>query len=325
MPQGIGANILAEDGAAGAAGSYTAIATRPLQDMDLNILSRCALGSQHADGGHAHLQPRNRNLHFGPDGNHQRYNAELDHLLHHQRNRADHRSTVYSTPITVSSTETLRSVRHPATHNSSVGNAYYIINLPQAATPSFSPAAGSLHFGPDGNHQRYNRRRPSTTPPTARRRRPASSTSTPLRSLSPPRRRWRRLQWPPATATARSQSGVYSIILPAATPTFSPVAGSYSTVQTVTISDTTPAQPSTTPPTGPPRRPLRRFTAVPITVPAPETLEAVAIASGYCSELSRIGGIHLSRPISRRFIRAAVQQLRSTAVADNVPHARLPE
>ena len=40
-------------------------------------------------GGNAHFQPRSRKLRSSPDGNHQRYNSEFDHLLHHQRNHTD--------------------------------------------------------------------------------------------------------------------------------------------------------------------------------------------------------------------------------------------
>jgi N-acetylneuraminic acid mutarotase len=69
--------------------------------------------------------------------------------------------------------------------------------------------------------------------------------------------------------------------LPTATPTFSPVAGTYTSVQSVTLSDTTPnatiyyTTDGTTPTTS-----SEKYTGV-ITVSATETIKAVATATGY--------------------------------------------
>jgi hypothetical protein len=89
-----------------------------------------------------------------------------------------------------------------------------------------------------------------------------------------------------ATATISSISGqttvnVSSGGLIAATPTFSPAAGTYSSAQTVTISTTTPSATiyyttnGSTPTTG-----STVYTA-PVTVAATETIKAIATASGY--------------------------------------------
>jgi hypothetical protein len=75
-------------------------------------------------------------------------------------------------------------------------------------------------------------------------------------------------------------SAAYTIMTPAATPTFSPAPGIYSTVQTVAISDLTPGAKiyyttnGAAPTTG-----LTLYSG-PITVSATETLEAIATASG---------------------------------------------
>ena len=47
-------------------------------------------------GSHAHLQPCSRNLCYGADGNHQRFDLWRDNLLHHQWLDADDNSTSYT-------------------------------------------------------------------------------------------------------------------------------------------------------------------------------------------------------------------------------------
>ena len=72
----------------------------------------------------------------------------------------------------------------------------------------------------------------------------------------------------------------YSGGLPAATPTFSPVAGSYSSAQTVTISDTTPGAAIYYTTNGTAPTTSSTIYSTPITVSASETVEAIATASG---------------------------------------------
>lgn len=89
-------------------------------------------------------------------------------------------------------------------------------------------------------------------------------------------------------------SATYTIEPLAATPVFSPAAGTYRTAQSVTISDTIPgatihytisgAQPTIKSPT---------YTA-PITISKTETLKAIAVASGY-AESATASGIYTIR------------------------------
>ena len=103
-----------------------------------------------------------------------------------------------------------------------------------------------------------------------------------------------------ATASGYSTSAVataaYTINLPAqaATPTFSPVPGTYTASQSVTISDTTPGTTiyyttnGTTPTTS------STVYSGPITVSSSETLEAIATASGYVTSIVATGAYSIN-------------------------------
>jgi hypothetical protein len=191
-------------------------------------------------------------------------------------------STLYTGPITVGTTETLSAIATGNGFSSSpVAMALYTINLPTAATPTFSVAPGSY-----------------TSPQTVS---IADATagaaiyyttngSTPTANST--------LYAGPITVGATETinaiaivtnynnspiaSGTYTITLPAAaTPTFSVAAGTYTTVQTVSISDATTAAKiyytldGSTPSVGAGTTTL--YTA-PITVAASTTINAIAVA-----------------------------------------------
>ena len=88
-------------------------------------------------------------------------------------------------------------------------------------------------------------------------------------------------------ATQSNQVAVYGLLSSgssaAATPTFSPAAGSYSGAQSVTLSDTTPGAVIyyTTNGTTPTASSATFSASAPIAVSASETIEAIAVASGY--------------------------------------------
>ncbi len=205
-------------------------------------------------------------------------------------------STVYSAPITVGSTEILNAIAVESGYtNSAVGSAAYTITLP-AATPAFSPVAGSytsaqtvtisdatsgaaIYFTTNG-----------TTPTTSSTLYSGPITVSASETLKAI-----------ATATGYSQSAVgsaaYTITLPAATPTFSPVAGSYTSAQTVTISDATSGAAiyfttnGTTPTTS------STLYSGPITVSASETLKAIATAAGYSQSAVGSAVYTISAPV----------------------------
>jgi N-acetylneuraminic acid mutarotase len=132
-------------------------------------------------------------------------------------------------------------------------------------------------------------------------------------------------------------TGLYVITLPspiAATPTFSPVPGSYSSAQVVTIGDTTPGAViyytigGTTPTTG-----STLYTGA-ITVSLSETIQAIAVASGYSNSAVATGmyTITTSAPVttgqwtwmsgSEGDLATGTYGTRGVASAGNAPGAR---
>jgi hypothetical protein len=185
-------------------------------------------------------------------------------------------SAVYSSAITVSATETLEALAtHSGDTNSAVGSAAYTI---QVATPTFSPTAGTYSSAQtvtisdmtSGATIYYTTN--GTTPTTSSTHYTSAITVSATETLEAI-----------ATASGYSQSvvGSAAYTMQVATPTFSPTAGAYGPAQTVTISDSTTGSTiyyttnGTTPTTS-----STHYTSA-ITVPATETLEAIATKTGY--------------------------------------------
>jgi hypothetical protein len=208
-------------------------------------------------------------------------------------------STVYSAPITISSTQTVQAIAVAAGFTqSAVGSAAYTINLPVAATPTFSPAAGTyataqtvtISDTTSGATIYYTTN--GTTPTTSSTKYTAAITVSGTRTVQAI-----------AVATGFTQSAVgsaaYTINLPvAATPTFSPSAGTYSSAQTVTISDTTSGAAiyyttnGTTPTTS------STVYSAPITVSSTQTVQAIAVATGFTQSAVGSAAYTINLPVA---------------------------
>ena len=184
-------------------------------------------------------------------------------------------STVYTSAITVSATETVEAIATAAGYGTSaVGTAaYYIVG----ATPSFNPGAGTytsaqtvtISVSTPGSTIYYttNGTTPTTNSTVYTSAITVSATET-VEAIAT------------ATGSGTSAVGSAAYTIQGATPTFSPVAGTYTGAQTVTISDTTPG--STIYYTTDGSTPTTSSTVYSsaITVSTSETVNAIATATG---------------------------------------------
>jgi len=193
-------------------------------------------------------------------------------------------SAVYSTALTVSQTMTIKAIAAAAGYsNSAVASAAYIINLPPAATPAFTPGAGTytsiqkvkitdsttsatIYYTLDGSM-------PTTASAIYTGKISVNQTTT-ISAI--------------AVAAGYSNSAVasatYTLNLPpAAAPTFNPAAGTYTSIQTVTLADsTTGASIYYTLDGSTPTTASTKYTRA-ITVNQNTTINAIAVATGYSS------------------------------------------
>ncbi len=208
-------------------------------------------------------------------------------------------SSVYSAPISVSSSQTIKAIATASGFaQSAVGSAAYTINLPQAATPTFSPVGGTytgtqsvtLSDATTGSTIFYttNGTTPTTSSPVYSGPISVSSSET-INAM--------------ATAPGFAQSAVgaaaYTINIPqAATPTFSPAGGTYTSTQSVTISDTTSGAiiyyttNGTTPTTS------SSVYSAPISVSSSQTIKAIAAASGFTQSAVASASYTINLPVA---------------------------
>ena len=190
-------------------------------------------------------------------------------------------SAVYSSAITVGANTTLKAIAvAPGFAQSPVASAAYVIQSGVTATPTFAPGAGTYTSSQSVTisdstagaviHYTTNGTTPTTSSPVYSSAITVSASSTlEALAIAPGL-----TQSPVASAAYVIQSGV------TATPTFSPNAGTYTSAQSVVISDSTPGAVihyttnGTTPTTSSP------VYSTAITVSASSTLEALAIAPG---------------------------------------------
>jgi hypothetical protein len=189
--------------------------------------------------------------------------------------------TLYTSPVTVSSTTTIKAIAYATSYtDSSVASATYTIQ-PPVATPAFTPAPGiyasalnvtistttsgaSIRYTTDGSAPSETAGTLYSTPI------PVSSTAT-IRAI--------------AYATGYTDSSVasatYTILPIVATPVFSPVAGTYTSTQLVTISSTTSgASIRYTTDGSTPTETAGTLYNAPVTVSASTTIKAIAYTAG---------------------------------------------
>jgi hypothetical protein len=189
-------------------------------------------------------------------------------------------STKYTAPISVTASETIQAIAVAAGYtNSAVASATYTI-APVLPTPTFSPAGGtyttaqSVTISDSSSGATIYYTTNGTTPTTSSTKYTGAisvSASETIQAI--------------AVATGYSNSAVasatYTITPVLPTPTFAPAGGTYSAAQSVTISDSSSGVTiyyttnGTTPTTS-----STKYTG-PISVAASETIQAIAVATGY--------------------------------------------
>jgi hypothetical protein len=188
-------------------------------------------------------------------------------------------STLYTGAITVSATTTIKAIATaPESLSSAVATADYTIETP-AATPVFSPAAGTYTSAQQvtitdstaGSSIFYTTN--GTTPTASSTKYTGAITVSSTTTINA-------IATATDSLTSAVASATYVIETPAATPTFSPAAGTYIGDQQVTISDaTTGASIFYTTNGATPTDSSTKYTG-PITITATTTIKAIATATG---------------------------------------------
>ena len=192
-------------------------------------------------------------------------------------------STMYTGMLTISTSQTVKAVAVAYGYsNSPVAVASYVIGSATAATPVFSVAAGtytsaqtvSISDATAGAAIYYTTN--GTTPTTASNKYAGAISVSATETLEA-------IAVVSNYANSAVASAVYTINLPAATPAFSVAAGTYTSVQTVSITDATAGATIYYTTNGSTPTTASTKYAGAITVPASETLQAIAVASNYTS------------------------------------------
>ncbi len=193
------------------------------------------------------------------------------------------KSNKYTAPFQLSATTTVKAVAVASGYApSSVVTGVYTINLPQAAEPTLSPAPGTfttrqtvaiadtaktavIYYTTDG-----------TTPTSASNKYTAPILVTQSETIQA-------IAIAPGYQNSKVASGTYVIETPAATPAFSPAAGTYNATQSVSITDTTPGAVIHYTTNGTTPTATSTVYTGPIPVATTQTIQAIAIAPNYLS------------------------------------------
>ena len=210
-------------------------------------------------------------------------------------------STQYTAPLPITAPTTIKAMATaPGFAGSDAGSATYTV-LPPAATPTFSPLAGAVTAGSSVtiSSTTTNATIFYTTDGTQ----PATSAGGSTLLYSGPvsittAATINAIAVASNFDTSAVGSAAYTILVltPAATPTFSPVAGVVSSGTTVTIGSATPGAAiyyttdGTQPGTSAGGSTLLYST--PIAITAATTINAVAVASGFLASAVASGGLH---------------------------------
>jgi galactose oxidase-like protein/chitobiase/beta-hexosaminidase-like protein/glyoxal oxidase-like protein len=200
-------------------------------------------------------------------------------------------STLYTGPITVATTETVKAIAAASGYgNSAVTSAVYTISAP---APVFSPRAGTYNSAQSvtisdavsGSAIYYTT--DGTTPTTASNRYTGAITVSPSRTL-------KAIATAPGYSNSAVATAAYTISV--ASPVLSPTPGTYGSTQTVSISDATPgAAIHYTTDGSVPTTSSALYTG-PVKVSANQTIKAIAVASGYGSSPVVTGGYTIKAP-----------------------------
>ncbi len=220
-------------------------------------------------------------------------------------------STVYdpAQPIQVSANTTIRAMAAASGFaNSAVATGSYVIQLPKAATPTFSPVPGTytatqsvsltdaisgatIYYTTDG----------VTNPTTSS---PVYDPAVPI--LVSANTTIRATAAASGFANSAVATGSYVIQLPkAATPTFSPAPGNYTSAQSVILQDAASGATiyyTTDGVTNPTTSSAVYDPAVPILVSANTTIKAIAVASGFANSAAATGVYTVGAPIPISFV-----------------------
>jgi peptidoglycan/xylan/chitin deacetylase (PgdA/CDA1 family) len=208
-------------------------------------------------------------------------------------------STLYAGAISVASSKTIKAIAIATGYtNSAVASAAYVINIPTVATPNFSPVAGTytgtqsvtISCATSGATIYYTTNGGNPTTSSTKYTGAISVTST---------KTVKAIAVLSGYANSAIASATYTINAPtAATPTFSPVAGTYTSAQSVTISDTTSGAKIYYTTDGSTPSATSTLYSGAISVAATTTIKAIAIASGYTNSAVASAAYTINIPVA---------------------------